>query len=175
MVFNVSWFVHFLLYYICWIACIYYAAHQEPYKGPLITLCLFSVQLLWQLIHQKPCLKPLYFALGLMVLGGITDTFWLRSGLIYFTANPFGSSASPLWMLCLWLSFGFYVTVNTEYWLHYYTIWGFLSLIFIPMAYWLGALPGAMVLQQGYLFYLYLGITWFFLMPLCLYLYNMIK
>ena len=168
-------FFHFASYYVCWIACIYFAAHHAPYTGPIVTLIILAAQIFWQSIHQKPYKGAIYFAISLTLLGSIIDTVFLYAGLIYFNANPFGPYFSAPWMICLWLSFGFNIIILYERWLHHYFIWSIVVLFAIPFAYWVGVEAGAAVLLFSYSFYLYLGLLWALLLPISFYLYNLSK
>lgn len=170
-----GWFFHISSYYICWISCIYFAAHHQPYTGPIITLLLLAAQIFWQSIYQKPYRAALYFAIGLTILGSITDTIWLYSGFLYFNSNPFGAYFSPLWMIFLWLSFGFNIIILYEKWLHYYFTWSIAILLSIPFAYWIGVESGAAVLLASYQFYLYLGMLWALLLPLSFYIFKLLN
>lgn len=175
MTINLSWFFHFVSYYIAWIACVYYAAHDAPYKGPLITFAVMLFQTGWELVHKHSCLRPWAFALGLTLAAFFVDTFWLHTGMLYFNANPFGAQISAPWILCLWLSFGFYIVVTTEQLMHYYLAWGLLTLISLPFAYWLGVRVGAAIVTKPWLFYPVHGLIWAFLLPACLYVYNALR
>lgn len=172
---QMTWFIHMSSYYICWIACIYFASHNAPYTGPIITLGVLFIQIIWQRMHQKPFIRAVVFAISLAILGSSLDTAWLYSGQIYFYANPFGAYFSPPWMICLWLSFGFNLVVMTEHWFHHYLVWGILVFFSIPFAYWLGVVSGAALLLTNPTFYLQLGIVWGLLLPLSFYSYNLLK
>lgn len=166
----IRWMFHFIAYYLTWFACIIYAASGEPWMGPAVALSFICVQLLVQMISHRPWLYELLFALTLMFVGMIVDTTLLQTGWIYFKANPFADSISPPWMACLWLSFGFTVTVTSRAWLHRYIIMGVLTFISLPFAYWIGVIIGAAVVESWW-FYPILGGTWMVLLPFLLHYY----
>lgn len=172
---NASWLFHFIFYYLIWIVCIGFAAQNRPYIGPMIALCLFASQIAWEQFHQKPYSNALYFAISLMLIGALSDTIWLNTGLIYFNANPFGTHFAPPWMICLWLSFGFNLIVTSEKMLRHYFLWGVASLVSVPFAYWLGVKANAVILPVQSEFYLYLGLFWALCLPLVFYIYNQLK
>ncbi len=169
------WFFHTLSYYLCWISCIYFAAHHAPYIGPIITLFLLAAQIFWQSMHHKPYRGAIYFAISLTILGSITDTVWLYRGLVYFNSNPFGPYFSPPWMISLWLSFGLNIIILYEKWLNYYFTWSITVFFSIPLAYWIGVESGAAVLLASYPFYLYLGMLWALLLPFSFYIYKLLN
>lgn len=171
MQFNVTWFIHFVLYYLTWILCIYYAAHDAPYLGPVLALILIAMQVVWQIITRQPYLRAVYFALGLALLGTLLDTIWLHAGFVYFKSNPFEGYVAAPWMTCLWLSFGLTLIVNSEPLLKHYVIWGLLALVFLPISYWLGVVCNAAQVNDPFHFYLYLGLVWSVLLPISFIVY----
>jgi hypothetical protein len=92
---KLGWSIHFSSYYLCWIACFYFAAQDAIYLGPIIGLFFIVMQIAWQLISQLPYRNAVYFALFIGLIGAITDTIWLHAGYIYFKANPFPFISQP--------------------------------------------------------------------------------
>lgn len=92
---KLGWSIHFSSYYLCWIACFYFAAQDAIYLGPIIGLFFIVMQIAWQLINQLPYRNAVYFALFIGLIGAITDTIWLHAGYIYFKANPFPFISQP--------------------------------------------------------------------------------
>ncbi|HAT2068904.1 TPA: DUF2878 domain-containing protein [Legionella pneumophila] len=173
MIINPLHIVHYLSYYLCWIFCIYLASYGYPLLGLIITVLIMGLQIIVQILNQLPWRDALYFSIGLALLGAITDAIWLYSGMIYFKANFFGSHFPPLWMVALWLSFGFNLVVLYGSWLTYYFLWGLVMFPSIIFAYWLGVQFGAATLiGSEVVFYLTLGLTWSLFLPLSLYLFN---
>ncbi|CAM2927632.1 TPA: DUF2878 domain-containing protein [Legionella pneumophila] len=173
MIINPVHTVHYLSYYLCWIFCIYLASYGYPLLGLIITVLIMGLQIIVQILNQLPWRDALYFSIGLALLGAITDAIWLYSGMIYFKANFFGSHFPPLWMVALWLSFGFNLVVLYGSWLTYYFLWGLVMFPSIIFAYWLGVQFGAATLiGSEVVFYLTLGLTWSLFLPLSLYLFN---
>ncbi|CZG73404.1 TPA: DUF2878 family protein [Legionella pneumophila subsp. pneumophila] len=173
MIINPLHIVHYLSYYLCWIFCIYLASYGYPLLGLIITVLIMGLQIIVQILNQLPWRDALYFSIGLALLGAITDAIWLYSGMIYFKANFFGSHFPPLWMVALWLSFGFNLVVLYGSWLTFYFLWALVMFPSIIFAYWLGVQFGAATLiGSEVVFYLTLGLTWSLFLPLSLYLFN---
>ncbi|HAT6978548.1 TPA: DUF2878 domain-containing protein [Legionella pneumophila] len=165
--------IHFISYYLCWMFCIYFAAYGYPLLGLIITVLIMAAQIILQIINQLHWRDALHYSIGLAILGAITDAIWLYSGMIYFKANFFGSYFPPLWMIALWLSFGFNLVLLYRAWLTHYFLWGLIMFPSIIFAYWLGVQFGAATLiSSGMIFYLSLGLTWSLFLPLSLYLFN---
>lgn len=173
---QISWAVHFGAYYLTWLGGIYLAALGFQYLSALLMLSVLLVQLVWQFVFGLSWKSALSYALCLAMLGALSDTLWLWLNMIYFNANPFGSYFAPLWMMVLWLSFGFnLITLYNAHLTRYYSI-GFLTLAALPLAYWLGIeLGAAHVLVPGYGFYLLLGLTWALMLPVSLYFFQRLK
>jgi hypothetical protein len=170
---KLSFCVHFLAYYLCWVACVYAAALDHPYHGPVITLIIILLQIVWQTCKQLPWVGALVYGIGLALLGGVTDTFWLDHHFFKFNANPFDPYFSPLWMMSLWLSLGFNLVVLYRRLLRYYLIWGLITGPAIIFAYWVGVKVGAASLvNNDYWFFILLGVSWAILLPLSLFVYN---
>ncbi|HRD68838.1 MAG TPA: DUF2878 family protein [Legionella sp.] len=169
---KLSWIIHSTSYYITWVACIYFAARNSIYLGPLITLAVISLQIYWQWAQGLKWLNALTFSLLLGLCGTLMDTLFLRGGFIYFNGNPFDTSFTAPWMIALWLSFGFNVVVLNERFMHHYLLWAALSFLSVPFSYWLGVKWGAAILLDGNSFYFYLGIVSALSITFNFYLYN---
>ncbi|MCW8442500.1 DUF2878 domain-containing protein [Fluoribacter gormanii] len=169
---QIGWCIHFLAYYLCWIACFYFAAQNEVLLGTMIGFLLIAVQIAWQSINRLPYLNALYFALFIGVIGSITDTFWLHQNYIYFKANPFSSYFTAPWMICIWLSFGLNLIILNEKLTRYYLIWFLLILFLMPFAYKIGESCNIVVIEKSYPFYFFVGVTWAFLLPASFYIYH---
>ncbi|MCE0724846.1 MULTISPECIES: DUF2878 family protein [Legionella] len=172
---QIGWCIHFLSYYLCWIACFYFAAQNEVYLGPMIGFLFIAVQIAWQSINRLPYLNALYFALLIGFIGVITDMIWLHQNYIYFKANPFSSYFTAPWMICIWLSFGLNLIFLNEKLIHYYFIWFLLILFLMPFAYKIGEICNIVVIENAYPFYFFVGITWALLLPASFYAYNYLK
>ncbi|KTD20229.1 DUF2878 domain-containing protein [Legionella israelensis] len=173
---KISWAIHFFAYYIAWIGCIILAGLDYEYLSAVLVLVILFFQIAWQIIHGFLWKAPIYYTLFLTFLGIITDTLWLQMHLIDFNANPFSFHFAPLWMMSLWLSFGFNLIVLYQAFLKRYVTVGISSLVLIPVAYWLGIeLGAASILKEGRFFYLILGVTWAILLPFSLYVFLQIK
>ncbi len=111
--------------------------------------------------------------MALAALGAVTDSLWMWLNLLHFKANPFGVYFAPLWMIALWLSFGFNFIVLYPTYLNRYAAISVLTLISIPLAYWLGIRIGAAEsMRSGSLLYVALGVNWAILIPLSLSVFN---
>ncbi len=172
---KLGWCIHFLSYYLCWIACFYFAAKNESYLASITGLLFIAIQIIWQLINRLPYLQALYFALLIGVLGVITDAIWLHQNYIYFKANPFAPYFTAPWMICIWLSFGLNLIILNEKLTRHYLLWVLPTLFLMPFAYKIGATCNIVVIEQSTPFYAAVGIAWAFLLPASFYLYHYVK
>lgn len=163
--------LHAVLYYLSWIACVYFAYREAPWAGPILTLFFLLLQALWESVNGFGLTRPLLFTLGFGLLGAVVDSLWLWTGLITYQANPWAPYVAAPWIIALWLSFGFYLIVVYEKTFTYYKTYSFLAVTGVPLAYWLGVKVGAALPLSPY-FYLILGCFWAVTLPLFLWIYN---
>ncbi|PUT40880.1 DUF2878 domain-containing protein [Legionella taurinensis] len=163
--------LHGALYYLSWVACVYFAHREAPWTGPLLTLLLLLIQALWEKMNGADLARPLLFTLCFGVLGAVVDSVWLWAGLIVYKANPWAPYVAAPWIIALWLSFAFYLIVTYETLFTYYKTFGFLALIGVPIAYWLGVKIGAALPLHSW-FYIILGCFWAMALPLFLWIYH---
>ncbi|MGL5742564.1 MAG: DUF2878 family protein [Legionella sp.] len=173
---KLGWRIHFSSYYLCWIACFYFAAKNAVYLGPIIGFSFIALQIAWQWINRLPYLNAVYFALYLGLIVSITDMVWLHEGFIYFAANHFSPYFTAPWMICIWLSFWLNLIIINEQFTRYYFIWWSLLLLFLmPFAYKIGAACNIVIMEQSHPFYISVGVTWTLLLPASFYLYHYLK
>ncbi len=164
------WLYHFIAYYVTWVVCIAFAAKNDPWIGTVIALLLVFSQVVLQAIMAQSWRLELLFAFALMVAGILIDTFLMYTGLIVFNANPLANMLSPPWLACLWLSFGFTITITSRAWLHRYVILGILTFISLPFAYWVATIINVATVMSWW-FYPLLGGIWMVLLPVLLHYY----
>ncbi|STY30785.1 Protein of uncharacterised function (DUF2878) [Legionella wadsworthii] len=169
---KVGWCIHFISYYLSWIACFYFAAQNNEYLAPIMGFLFIAVQIAWQSMNRLPYLNALYFAIFIAMVGSLTDMIWLYQNYIYFKANPFRSYFTAPWMICIWLSFGLNLIILNEKLTRYYFSWFILTLFLMPFAYQIGARCSIVFIEKNSPFYYFVGITWAFLLPASFYLYH---
>lgn len=165
-------FVHFIAYYVAWVACIYYAARNDAWLGPAIALLCILFQIIWQKAHGHPVRAAIIYSVALTAVGVISDSLWMHLHQLDFQANPLTPYISAPWMMCLWLSFGFNIMITYTKTLNYYFIWGLLAGTGVPFAYWLGVVAGAATTSTPLSFYVILGLFWFAALPLSFMVYH---
>ncbi|MCC5792628.1 MAG: DUF2878 domain-containing protein [Legionellaceae bacterium] len=170
---TISWLVHFTAYYLSWIGCLYFASLDHPYLSALFIVALLMLQIIWQMRHGFSWKAAFCYGMMLAALGAITDSIWIWLHLIYFKANPFDMYFAPLWIITLWLSFGFNLILLYSAYLNRYMTISVLTLFSIPLAYWLGIRIGAAESTgSASLLYVVLGVSWAILIPLSLSVFN---
>jgi hypothetical protein len=163
--------LHTFCYYLCWFTCIFFASKNNPWLGVFIGVFVTVVQCYWQKKTEKT--EGLLLFMGMITLVGLVmDTYFLRAGLIYFNANPFGLTLSPPWMIALWLNFSvilhvFFRKYFSKFWLCFFACCcGF------PMSYLSGIKLGAASLIHGNFSMVIITLIWSLVLPAVLYLYK---
>lgn len=91
----------FIAYEIVWFAAVIGAGHGRVWPG-VGAAAVFSA---WRLtVSSRRAVEVRLFALALLI-GGVLETCWMRSGLIHYAAN-WPALCPPAWLLALWASFG---------------------------------------------------------------------
>lgn len=169
---GISRVFHLLAYYASWIICIDLAAKNQPWWGTGIVLSVALIQVIYESVLHNDT-KYLYLLLVILtVVGSLIDTLFLHLNLVTFNANPFSPYFSPPWMISIWISFTVIFFACLKPLFSRYVLLGILSLPGFAIAYYIGAEMGAAALPQGKLSCIVIGLTWAFLLPTCMSLYN---
>ena len=170
---------HLACNYIVWFACVLSASRHQVYFG-FGTAILISYGQCWIYLKNQQQSSLLVtgknialFSLWLTLLGIITDSIFLRSNIIVFTANPF--DISPLWMWGIWLNFAvtLYCCANT--WLasrYFYILLVPLSFIGFYCAYYAGAALGAAKLTLGSTSLIIIALVYSLIIPLAILIFS---
>lgn len=161
---------HIFCYYLCWFVCIFAAHKNYLWLGFFVTIFLSTVQYYWQKkVGETQGL--LFFILVITLTGLLVDTFFLKTGFIYFKANPFGANLSPPWMIALWSNFSIILYVFLKKYFLKFWLFFLASLVGFPAAYLSGINLGAAQLLHGDFSLLVITLTWSIVLPAILYLH----
>jgi hypothetical protein len=169
---KLHYIFHLIAYYIAWSAGIYLAGKDHAWWATVVVLALVTVQICWQKFVKHETKYLWLLILLLTVIGTLTDTIFLHSGLIHFNANPFDPIISPPWIISMWISFAviFFATLKRMFQLYF--LLSLLSFIGFSLAYGMGAYLHAAFFPHGALSCLLVGATWAILLPLCMLAFN---
>lgn len=170
---------HLACNYIVWFACVLSASQHQVYFG-FGTAVVISYGQYWVYLKKQqelpliiPSKNVALFSLWLTVLGIITDSIFLHSNIILFTANPF--NISPLWMWGIWLNFAvtLYCCANTWFASRYfYILLPPLCFIGFYCAYYAGAALGAAKVTRGSTSLIIIALVYSLIIPLAILIFS---
>jgi len=137
--------INFVLFQLCWFACILGAAAGFPWTGVVIVLIVMAGHLAW-MVRSGARTSEAALLLSAAVLGWIGDSLLVLAGLLTFPEAARLGEPTTFWMVALW--------VNLAMTLRYSMAWMrgrmFAAAVFGavggPVAYWAGARLGAVML-----------------------------
>lgn len=161
-----AWLIDFAAFQLGWFACVGGAAAGLAWPGPLAAL----VYAVWRLAARETHLERVRLMLAFGALGTLLDSVWAATGtVVYATADLFGPSVAPPWIIALWLMFGLTVDISLRWMRHRPALAGLASAVFGPLGYLGAARIGAAELTEPTLIGLVaLGASWGICIPLVL-------
>lgn len=160
---NVEWtqlIVHILAYYVVWFACIYSAAKTYYWLGFIVALVVTALQYVWQRFVKRQTLHLVIFLIYLTLIGVIGDSLLIYSDIIKFNANPFSPPFPPPFMMGIWLNFAMLFYALFLKYVSKPALVAGLSLIGFPLAYYVGTIQGAAILNNHIYALLAIGLFW---------------
>jgi len=151
---------------------VYYAGQNQAIIGLLISVALFSVQILWQYRIVRDTRHLVNLLIILTLCGTLIDSAMIWLDLFIYTDNYFYPYLCPPWMMMLWLEFALIVhALLKPYWDNYILI-GFCSLGGFPLAYLVGARLAAITFVHSQWTVILLGLVWMWLLPALTYYHH---
>ncbi|MBP9726538.1 MAG: DUF2878 domain-containing protein [Gammaproteobacteria bacterium] len=163
--------LHTLGYYLCWFTCIFLASKNIAWLGFFLCFFVTAVQFYWQKKIEKTE-SLLLFMVIVTFIGLLMDTCFLRGGLIYFNANPFGLKLSPPWMIALWLNFSIILYVFFKKYFSKFWLCFIVCCCGFPAAYLSGVKLGAARLMHANFSILFITCAWSLVLPATLFFYK---
>lgn len=147
---------NFVLFQLCWFACVLGAAYQQPW----LAFGLVVVVVGWQSWCATLPKQALLLILVVTVAGGALDQVMLNHRWVLYQAHGWSDRIVPIWILGLWMSFASTLNVSLR-WIRPYPMTALLfGAIGGPLAYWAAQKLGAVVLPRMSVSVLTLGIGW---------------
>lgn len=155
--------VNFLLFQICWMACVWGAARGMGWLGP-VCVAVFAAIELPRMAHPA---REVLLLLTVAVLGTLVDTSYLAMGLVEYASST-TSGVAPLWITGLWVSFALTLNRSLDWLAARPLLAASLGLLGGPLAYWIAfAVWGAgRFVGDTWLALLIIGVAWALITPL---------
>jgi hypothetical protein len=91
----------FIGYEAVWFAAVSGAGHGRVWPGVAAAAAFFA----WRMAVSRTRGLDLGLLVVSFAIGAVLETFWVRSGLIHYSA-AWPLASAPAWLLALWASFG---------------------------------------------------------------------
>lgn len=166
---------HSLVYYLAWLVCILLAAKGYAWTSTACVVSLTVLEYGWQRLFSQNTKYLTLFIFMLTICGSLIDSILTYSGFINFSANPFAPYASAPWMMSLWLNFSVFLFSTCQYFFDKYLLTGGFAFVGFSLAYFVGTKLGAAHFNYSNLSCLMIGLIWMIILPLILYVYQVIK
>ncbi len=173
---TLHYLIHVIAYYIAWFAGISLAARGYAWISPLIVLSCVVLQLYWQ-YQTGRTLKGLCILLSIVVFfSTLIDSALVYKGIVIYSANPFAPYFTSPWMMTIWISFTVILYATLSRLFDHLVLLGFLSFLGFALAFRIGGSVSAAFFPYGSnTTCLFIGIIWSFLLPFCIYFYQIVK
>jgi hypothetical protein len=159
--------VNFLLFQLCWFACVVGPVHGQPFLGPgfAAVLAAFSI---WSAQNRS---KEALLLNSTCVLGTLADLIPLHLGAFSFRVPVEVPWGYPLWMSGLWLGFATTFHSSLSWLTRRYVLAALFGFFGGPLAYWAGQTLGAIALGSSvHLSLLAIAVLWALVTPALFYL-----
>ncbi|MDX1777216.1 MAG: DUF2878 domain-containing protein [Desulfobulbales bacterium] len=161
--------INFILFQVCWFACVVGAAYELGWLGPLLVTAAVPLQILLLTEHRK---SEALFVVICGLAGFVLESL-LIAGNIYAPVNPVWGRFSPPWMTALWFNFAMLTSISLAWLKGKYLLAAVLGGIFGPLAYWGGEKLGAIILNSAFVQgYLPLALVWALALPCLIYIHT---
>jgi hypothetical protein len=159
--------LNIVLFYVGWFACVWGAASQRPFIGPVVTLLVLGVHLF---CTPNPIREARLIAVA-GLLGFSFDTTQAALGAFSFHGTGMATWVSPLWMVGLWMNFATTLRTSLSWLTGRYLLATLLGGIGGPLSYFAGAQLGALTLHPNLMFSLgIIAVAWGGAMPILVWL-----
>ena len=142
--------INFIVFQVCWFACVMGAANNLWWLGPLLVLITVPLQIY---LLTKGYWAQVLFVIICGISGFLLETAMI-AGNVYTPASQEWGIICPPWMAALWFNFAMLVSISLSWLKGKYLLALLLGGLFGPLAYWggekLGALTVADAFWQGY-------------------------
>ena len=161
--------INFIVFQVCWFACVMGAANNLWWLGPLLILITVPLQIHLLTVNHR---AEILFVIICGISGFLLETLMI-AGNAYTPLGQIWGQACPPWMAALWFNFALLVSISLKWLKGKFLLAGILGGLFGPVAYWggekLGALKVAATFSMGYMI---LAVMWAIALPLLVYLHD---
>jgi hypothetical protein len=160
---------NFIIFQVCWFACVIGAANNLGWLGPLLVLITVPLQIHLLTENHR---AEIFFVIICSISGFFLETLMIIAN-VYTPVDQGWGQVCPPWMAALWFNFALLVSISLAWLKDKYTAATILGAVAGPVAYWggekLGALTVAATFRSGYLI---LAVVWALALPLLIYLHD---
>jgi hypothetical protein len=158
--------INFIVFQVCWFACVMGAANNLDWLGPLLVIITVPLQI--RLLTQDYRGEILFGGFS----GFLLETLMI-AGSIYTPVTIAWGPICPPWMAALWINFAMLVSISLTWLKGKYKAAAILGGLAGPVAYWGGEKLGALTLAPDLLTgYLPLAVAWTLALPLLISLHS---
>ncbi len=153
-----------LCYYCAWYIAVVLSAHNKPWQATGFASIIAIAQIAQQMF-KKNNKNGLLAAFFLALTGIAVDSIYVTTGIINLNANPFSPYFAAPWLMAIWFNFAIIFFSIGHFFDGKPVLLGLLSLIGFPLAYYAGAMMGAIHFNNPIFSMLIVGITWLIVLP----------
>ena len=125
--------INFVLFQVCWIACVWGAAVGAWWLGVVAVTIFASLEL-----ARSPARgRELLLIAVLAVIGFTIDTGYVVSGLLEYASPVPSAAVAPAWIVALWVSFGLTLNRSLAWLAGRHWLSAICGLVGGPLAYWI--------------------------------------
>ena len=162
--------INVAVFQIAWLASVVGAAEQMPWLGPVAVAAALA-------LHFRAARKPFDEALLVLTcaaMGASFDSILVAAGWVTYSAGLFSQYIAPYWIITMWMLFATTLNVSMRWLRGRPILAALLGFYGGPTSYLAGQALGGIVLTKPVAALLMLGIGWAIMMPLLMWLSEML-
>jgi hypothetical protein len=161
--------INFILFQVGWIACVWGAANNYGWLGPILVAITVTLQLC---LLTERYVEETRFVIICGITGFVLETVFIL-GKVYLPVGQMDVRICPPWMAALWFNFAMLVSISLSWLKGKYLLAAILGGFTGPVAYWggekLGAITVADAFWEGYF---PLALLWALVLPFLIHMHS---
>ena len=154
---------NFIAFQIGWFSCVLGAAYGMPWLAFVVLPIV-----LWNMQKSRSVSAEMLLVLLAVLLGGLLDSFLVRSGWLRYPSGMFIEGVAPYWILAMWALFATTLNASMNWLKKNLLLAAVMGAVFGPLSYLAGEEFGAIEFINFNASIFVLAVAWAFALPLLL-------
>lgn len=161
--------INFIFFQVCWFACVWGAANNYGWLGPVLVAMTIPPQVYFLTEHNK---AETMFVFICGISGFFLETIMILGG-VYVPEGQLNLQICPPWMAALWFNMAMLISISLSWLKGKYLLAAILGGFAGPFAYWGGEKLGAITVADAFMRgYVPLVVLWATVLPVLVYIHS---